>query len=319
MIRVHYIENEPWGREHIDYFRRFTEYLKTKFEVETKIYKPDEYLDLCVEIPLFGKNPKISDVDFIIENTKLKKIKIFSFTEYFLHYLTHWCKSEYVDSIHLSHFSYHWLYYWGKLDNNLQNIHKIHPFIFLSYKAFDPTPFRNKRVNDKLIFLGSGIDSYRETVKIVYEKGYLQPLTSVPRDEYLALLSKQKIGLSHYLDLNREVNYTKHTGELCYRDIEYMALGIPFIRMEFRDTTYEPILPNVHYIPILREECFLAYEKHGNKGVADLYIEKYLEVKNDEEYLNYISKNQIDWYDRNNKSPESEHQTYKLLNLKEWE
>ena len=89
--------------------------------------------------------------------------------------------------------------------------------------------------------------------------------------------------------------------------------------MEFRDTTHDPMLPNIHYIPILREKCFVAYERNGNEGIADLYIEKYLQVKDDTEYLDYISKNQIEWYDRNNKSPESEIQTYKLLNLKEWE
>lgn len=318
MVRVHYLENEPWDREHLSYFRRFTEYLQTKFTVEVKTYKPKETLDLCVDIPSFDK-PKISDVDFVIENTELKKIKIFSFTEYFLHYLTHWSKSEHVDSIHLGHFSYHWLYNWCKSDNNLHNIHKIKPFTYLSYTPFDPIPYRDKRENDKLFFLGSGINSYRETVKIVNEKGYLQPLVNVDHKNYLELLSKQKIALSHYLDLNKNVSYYEHTGEVCYRDIEMMALGIPFIRMEFRDTTYEPMLPNVHYIPILREDCFVAYEKNGNEGVADLYIKKYLEVKDDTDYLDYISKNQIEWYDRNNKSPESEIQTYKLLNLKEWE
>jgi len=318
MIRVHYLENVPWDREHLSYFKRFTKYLQTKFTIEVKTYKPEEALDLCVDIPPFDK-PKISDVDFVIENTELKKIKIFSFTEYFLHFLIHWSKSEHVDSIHLGHFSYHWLYNWCKSDNNLHNIHKIKPFTFLSYAPFDPTPYRNKRENDKLFYLGSGVNSYRETVKIVNEKGYLQPLVNVDHKNYLELLSKQKIALSHYLDLSKNVNHYEHTGEFCYRDIEMMALGIPFVRMEFRDTTYDPMLPNIHYIPILREDCFLAYERNGNEGVADLYIKKYLEVKDDEDYLSYISNNQIEWYDRNNKSPESEQQAYKLLNLKEWE
>jgi len=318
MIRVHYLENVPWDREHLSYFKRFTKYLQTKFTIEVKTYKPEETLDLCVDIPPFDK-PKISDVDFVIENTELKKIKIFSFTEYFLHFLIHWSKSEHVDSIHLGHFSYHWLYNWCKSDNNLHNIHKIKPFTFLSYAPFDPTPYRNKRENDKLFYLGSGVNSYRETVKIVNEKGYLQPLVNVDHKNYLELLSKQKIALSHYLDLSKNVNHYEHTGEFCYRDIEMMALGIPFVRMEFRDTTYDPMLPNIHYIPILREDCFLAYERNGNEGVADLYIKKYLEVKDDEDYLSYISNNQIEWYDRNNKSPESEQQAYKLLNLKEWE
>lgn len=319
MIRVHYIENEPWDREHLSYFKRFTKYLQTKFPVEVKTYKPDEHLDVCVEIPLFGKKPKISDVDFVIENTELKRFKIFSFCEYFHHFLTHWLGSDHVDSIHLGHFSYHWLYNWAKMDNNMKSIHKIKPFIFLSFGPFDPVPLRNKRERDKLFYLGSGINGYRKTVEIVHDKGYLQPLVTVKREDYLKLLSKQKIALSHYLDLDKNVDFSDHAGEFCYRDIEMMALGIPFIRMEFRDTTYDPMLPNIHYIPILREKCFVAYERNGNEGIADLYIEKYLQVKDDTEYLDYISKNQIEWYDRNNKSPESEIQTYKLLNLKEWE
>lgn len=319
MIKVHYIQNEPWGREHLSYFERITEYLQIFFKVEVKIYKPEQPIEIDINLPAFGEYPKIGDTDYIIENTKTQKIKIISFGEYFLHHLTHWCKNDRVETILLGHFSYHYLYGWGKSDENLKNLNKLKPFIFLTFEPFNPVPYRNNRKNDKLFFLGSGLDSYRNTVKIVNDKGYLQPIESVSRDKYLELLSEQKIGLSHYLDLNKKVNYKEHTGEFCYRDIEYMAIGIPFIRIEFRDVTYDPILPNIHYLPILREEAYLAYEKNGNEGLADLYIKKYEEVRDDTEFLEYISKNQIEWYDRNNKSPESEQLTFKLLELNKWQ
>ena len=59
-------------------------------------------------------------------------------------------------------------------------------------------------------------------------------------------------------------------------------------------------------------------KKNGDEGVADLYIKKYLEVKNDKDLLEFISKNQKEWFDRNIKSPNIEKLTFELLELNKW-
>ena len=318
MIRVHRLENEPWGRAHLPYFRTFDKYLKNYFDFELVKYEEGKRLNLCVDLPLFGSNAPITDVEYIIKNNKLKKIKIFSFTEYFNHILCHYAKSDHVDTILLAHYSHHHVYDWCKSNNNLQDINKIKPFIFLPYAEYDAEKYRGERVNDKLFFLGSGLGDYRKTIKIIDDKGYLISNETLGHTQYLEELSKQKVALSHYLDLHKIVDGFTHPGEFCYRDIEYMSLGIPFIRIEFRDCTHDPFIPNKHYIPILREKAYLTYEKYGDEGLADLYIEKYNEVINETDYLEYISKNQIEWYDRNIKSPNAEKLTFNLLKLNEW-
>jgi hypothetical protein len=109
-----------------------------------------------------------------------------------------------------------------------------------------------------------------------------------------------------------------HPGEFCYRDIEYTLLGVPYIRIEFKDTTFNPLLPNVHYISIPREKAYVAYEKYGDVGVADLYIERYKEIIDDEIFLSYISKNQLLWADNNLMGDNKYKLTFQLLELDKW-
>jgi hypothetical protein len=210
-----------------------------------------------------------------------------------------------------------------KRDRSVKNIDKVKPWIFLPYKEFDYDHYRELRksklkLEEKLFYLGSGIDSYRKSVQIVESKGLLQRTGNYEFKNYLDKMISSKIGLSHYLDLDKYNTPFDHPGEFCYRDIEYMSVGLPFIRIEYKDSVHDPLLPNHHYISIPREKAYVAYEKNGDEGVADLYINKYLEVKDDQELLNFISKNQMEWFDKNVKSPNIEKLTFELLELNKW-
>jgi hypothetical protein len=210
-----------------------------------------------------------------------------------------------------------------KRDRSVKDIDKVKPWIFLPYKEFDYDHYRELRkskteLQEKLFYLGSGIDSYRKSVQIVESKGLLQKTGNYEFKDYLDKMISSKVGLSHYLDLDKYNTPFDHPGEFCYRDIEYMSVGLPFIRIEYKDSVHDPLLPNHHYISIPREKAYVEYEKNGDEGVADLYINKYLEVKDDQELLNFISKNQIEWFDRNIKSPNIEKLTFELLELNKW-
>ena len=52
--------------------------------------------------------------------------------------------------------------------------------------------------------------------------------------------------------------------------------------------------------------------------MADLYIQRYNEVINDDEFLNFISKNQIDWANNNILGEQTEKITFELLKLNDW-
>lgn len=327
-IRIHRYENEVWGRNHLPFFKSFDEYLKNHFDVELVNYNRDGNtftgsIELQQPVPNFGKNPPLSDVDCVLENLETLETKVLSFTEYFNSYICHITKAPNCSTTLLSHFNWHNIYYWMKKENAIEELYKIKPWIFLSYCQFDHNHYRELRKNtieleEKLFWLGSGYGDYRKTISFINEKGHLQPNINVNQEEYLTKLSKSKIAVGFYTDLNRYNTPYDYPGEFCYRDIEYAIIGVPFIRIEYKDTLHNPLLPNHHYISIPREHAYVAYEKYGDEGVANLYVEKYLEVKDNFIFLNYISNNLIKWSDNNVLNENAEKLTYNLLNLEKW-
>lgn len=327
-IRTHRYENVQWGRAHLPFFKKFDEYLQKYFDVESINYNTDGQtfsgkIELLNVVGNFGKTPPLSDVESVIENMETGETKLMSFTEYFNSCACHVSKSESCTKTLLAHFNWQNIYYWMKRENAINEMDKIKPWIFLPYQEFDVVSYREKRnsievFDDKMFWLGSGVDSYRKMIRIIEQKGFLQPINTTSHEQYLEKLINSKIGLSYYLDLDKYNTPYDHPGEFCYRDIEYISLGIPFIRIEFKDVTHDPLLPNHHYISIPREHAYVAYEKNGDEGVADLYIKRYQEVVNDDEYLKYISKNQLNWSENNIINDSKEKLTFNLLELNKW-
>jgi len=327
-IRIHRYENEIWGRSHLPFFKKFDEYLRKYFDVDVVNYNVDGKtfsgkINLQSNIVGFGKTPSISDVECILENLETNDIKVLSFTEFFNHYVCHFVKSENCSKVLLAHFNWNHRFHWVERERSVQNIDKVRPWIFLTFKDFDCDLYREKRkqitsLQDKLFYLGSGIDGYRKTVLEVESQGFLQQTGNFEFNDYLEKLITSKIGLSHYMDLDKYTNPFEFPGEMCYRDIEYMSVGLPFIRIEYKDSLHDPLIANQHYISIPREDAYIVYERKKEKGVADLYIKKYLEIKNNETFLNFISQNQIKWFDKNIKSPNKEKLTFDLLELEKW-
>jgi hypothetical protein len=327
-IRTHRYENVKWGRAHLPFFKEFDEYLSKFFDVESINYNKDGNtfsgpVDLIKSVGSFGKNPPISDVECVIENLENGETKLLSFTEYFNSYACHISKSDSCTKTLLSHFNWNNVYHWMRRENSVSSLGKISPWIFLPFQDFDVFYYREKRKNilnhdNRMFWLGSGVDSYRKMIRCVETRGYLQPIQYMSHEDYLNKLINSKIGLSYYMDLDRYNTPFDHPGEFCYRDIEYTLLGVPYIRIEFKDTTFNPLQPNKHYISIPREQAYVAYDKHGDDGVANLYINKYSEVINDKEFLNYITKNQIEWSDNNLLNNNKHTLTFELLELKKW-
>ena len=70
-----------------------------------------------------------------------------------------------------------------KRENAINEMDKIKPWIFLPYQEFDVVSYREKRnsievFDDKMFWLGSGVDSYRKMIRIIEQKGFLQPINT---------------------------------------------------------------------------------------------------------------------------------------------
>ena len=327
-IRTHRYENDKWGRAHLPFFKKFDGFLSNYFEVESINYNKDGntfngQISLINEVGGFKNNPPISDVECVIENLETGETKLISFTEYFNSYACHIAKSENCTKTLLAHFNWQNVYHWMKREGAISKLNKIKPWIFLPFQEFDVEEYRLRRekitnYERRIFWQGSGVDNYRKMIRVIDKKGYLQPIIPMSHENYLNELIKSKVGLSYYLDLDKYNTPFDHPGEFCYRDIEYTLLGVPYIRIEFKDTTFNPLLPNVHYISIPREKAYFAYEKYGDVGVADLYIERYKEIIDDEIFLSYISKNQLLWADNNLMGDNKYKLTFQLLELDKW-
>jgi len=110
---------------------------------------------------------------------------------------------------------------------------------------------------------------------------------SLPLDLYLELAIKHKVGLSIH-----------GVSEICHREFDYMAIGLPNLRLEYMTQLDAPLIPDYHYISIPLEG--LPWDGRLHREGGDQYVEAYkkrfLEVKDDIEFLDYISKNAHDYY-----------------------
>jgi hypothetical protein len=103
-------------------------------------------------------------------------------------------------------------------------------------------------------------------------------------------------------------------GDFCFRDIEMFGLGIPLIRPKYIVETNDPLIPDFHYIAVDTDfDADFRYKNHEQLAIN--IKNRYLEVINDMELLNYISNNARDWYIKNLSSTNITNNIIQLLNL----
>jgi UDP-glucose 4-epimerase len=187
-------------------------------------------------------------------------------------------------------------------------IEKFSPWTYFQTCKFDLEPYYNKRLsnpaNDSRMFF-KGTLSDRPII-YYFDKNIISDFIPRPMDEYFNEMIKHKIGLS-----------IDGVGELCYRDIECFAVGVPIIRFEYLTPLYDPLIPNYHYISIPRPDDMDLY-RTGNENHAKMVEKRYYEVINDTDFLNFISKNAREYYLKNCTMNSIIKNTHNLLGLDDW-
>jgi hypothetical protein len=177
-----------------------------------------------------------------------------------------------------------------------ENSYKFFPWIFFPQNVVDLESYYEKRKNktefiDRLFFRG-GVD-YRPIVSHINQE-ILSSTEKINHDEYFDYLINHEICLS----IGGVAN-----GDLCYRDIECMALGVPLLRFEFSAVLNPGLIPNYHYISIPIQLDFpvtngVLRDRLGLPHHAKLIEERYLEVTKNKNLINFISKNAKDYYEK---------------------
>jgi hypothetical protein len=146
---------------------------------------------------------------------------------------------------------------------------------------------------DKFTFRGNIVGTNRTSIFLLKNEELFDGGEYVPN--YFDDVIKYKVGLS-----------IPGIGELCYRDIEYMAMGIPMMKFEYMTQLNPPLIPNYHYISINRDGIdseedkkfgLVGREREGDERHANAYIDKFKEIKDNKEFLEFISKNARQYYE----------------------
>lgn len=155
-------------------------------------------------------------------------------------------------------------------------------------KALDKHQGLDKRVPEKLPFRGK-LYNYRKYLS-TDDRFNVTGEFKYP-DEYVHEMASNTINLS----LNG-------VGETCQRDMEILATGTALFREKLNPQFHNPLIPNHHYIAINCDHIkHILNEYKYYEAQAEVYLDRWNEVKDDKELIEFVAKNGKEWYDANGK------------------
>lgn len=301
-IKIHNPQNEFTvnNRFYNYFFNQFTKFLSDKF----KVYKNDYFKNAHIGmIPITlenGIDVSIFECEYIIENLSNGEFVVLSISDVLSPASMNFLNNPLLKKVLISQYN-------PKL---LQTYHKISPWVYFPYKINNLNYYYLKRQKlsaliNKMYFKGTSLND--RTILSFINDQYITDYEPIDYNLYFNDIINYKIGLS-----------VDGVGEFCYRDIECFALGVPIIRYEYISQFKEQLIPNFHYISIERPSDMSLY-RLGNKSHSEKIIKRYNEVKHDEVFLNFISKNAREYYENNCTLLKLKNNTYNYLELKDWE
>jgi len=295
------------------FFDKFIDYLKTKFDViDARYYKyanMRHYPTLLLSQDTFYNDTNIQmlECEMIIENYENKEIKVLSVSDDLTSSILSLQDNSHLTKVLVSQFDrnkiFHHVY-------NDENKIKYSPWVYFPQNVADFDFFYNKRKEltsyiDKFYFRGTSIDS-RKIITFFSNELFEGGLPIGGFETYAEDLIQYKLGFS-----------IAGRGEFCYRDIEYMAMGIPFIRFKFNSEMDPKLIPNYHYISVDRPDG-LDHDRNSTEEHAKLIENRFLEVKDDIDFLNFVAKNGRTYYENFITFDNCIRHTYSLLDLDKW-
>lgn len=294
-------------------FDKLIERIKTEFDViDARYYKyaNSKYypvLLLCNEKTFSDCDLHMLECEMIIENYDTKEIKVLSVSDDLTAAILSYQNNNLLTKVLVSQFNREKIF--SHIYNELDK-EKYSPWVYFPQNDYDYEMYYEIRkqktdLTDKFYFRGTSLESRK--------------ITSFFNKEYFE--GGAPIGGFHdyALDLlNYKVGYSiAGRGEFCYRDIEYMAMGIPFLRFKYMSEMSPKLIPNYHYISVDRPED-LKHESNCTEEHAKLIEKRFLEVKDDKNFLDFISNNAREYYTNFIKFDNCVDHTFKLLDLDKW-
>lgn len=313
-IRVHNPcnENTRYFRYYNYFWDKFTDFLKTKFDVEENRYYENAHVDRF-KINLINGNIDgllMLECEYVIENLDNGEFVILSVSDDLYGCVLSEKDNSFLKKVLISQFIPE------KIERHTKdNYEKYSPWTYFQCSMDNLKLYREKRnlienKIEKLYFRG---DERGRPILKYFNPVYLENPSRSDYSTYFEDVINYEIGLS-----------IGGVGEMCYRDIEYMSLGIPFIRYEYQTQLNPPLIPNYHYISIkldddIPEINLTKCDRLGEYKHVKKIESKFREVIKDKEFLNFISKNAINYYEENLTLDGLINNTFNLLEIKDWE
>jgi hypothetical protein len=95
-------------------------------------------------------------------------------------------------------------------------------------------------------------------------------------------------------------------GKACHREFEAFAVGTPVIMPKFNNIYYENLKPDYHYV---------SFDPKGGRNMGSQIKSRYHEVVDDDEFLEFIRMNAMQYYDEYIRCDSSIQWMLKLLEL----
>ena len=311
MYKIYHLESSQQHLGWTTVFKDLVNYYVNNFDTEL-VYKKsidgveDEFihvkeLDWCIQ-----------DCDLVIHNVNKDSFKIITWREgpgwrldydnniiqilnkrnnpndiLLVAHIEGWFYEPFFDKLAIPKFNYKikttpW-YTFNSVDENLNFIPTDYDSIFSNRK--------NIKLIDKLFFKST---TERNDPYKLAELGICNSDTHVGRTykEYLIEASQYKVGLA-----------ISSNAEKCYREIEYMAIGLPCMRLDYKGGHSPPLIPDYHYISVNRKKHSINPKPwsvnsdiEGGPKYVEAYKQRFLEVKDDQDFLDYISHNARKYY-----------------------
>jgi hypothetical protein len=283
-----------------DFFELLTEKLSTKFtNIEFDLVCDKTYQK-------YGYGGIYSPMNYTIINPENgKNIVISFFDNWKTHFMKHmgWDPDRMVKFFYAAGFNYIDYYSFAQSRNLSLDIKNIYsPFYYNTYEAG----------NDKLISELYDKRKKGEYVNQLFFRGgmwaFRRLMVDKIQDASIRIIDKNQkgCGLNYSQYLEDMTNYSCSLSlpgatEICNRDIESFAVGVPVLRPLIATQYPDPLIPNYHYISFYAD-CkywagtpeYLSYEDFSKHLVRYWKV-----IKNNKEYLDFVATNAREWYLRN--------------------
>jgi hypothetical protein len=316
-IIIHNPINNLYRKYYHVFFDNLVKKLSVIFDVqENRTWPQAHEKPFPIQLMCNTKNcVDLFECEMILENYSTKELKILSmcdlYTEANLELFNNHEYQQYISTILLAQFNRKSIQHHTN-NINYANIYK--PWIYFPSNNYNLEKFYKKRQKqkgeliNKFYFRGSGTEygRHRPLINMFDTKLFHGGASIGNFDAYAKEAINYSVGFS-----------CAGVGQFCYRDIEYMAMGIPMLRFTYTNEMNPGLIANKHYIAI--EQEFDVTDEHLlTKKHSKLVENRFMQIKDDRDFLDYIATNARNYYLKYLYKNAGINHTINLLNLNNW-